>query len=233
MNEESDSRPRRPWLIATMLVAMGLLAVWLGIPRFVAGIEAGPQDDTLRELAGDAPVSAHLIERTMQGREEALRWLPSGSYYSDLATLQMASAAALPPLDAERRRLIADAIRLQGEALTLAPADAYGWGRLLQALAVAARPVNEVEGVLDMALRRAPNEPGLVLPRLRVALLYWGALGPDMRERLAGQIRLAALWMPSALLDLARARFAEDLVASALAPDPRLLARFNYVRASR
>lgn len=216
------------WSVVALLAALGILAISLGLPRLVAGILAGPQNETLRELAAGTAVPATILERTLRSREKALGWLQSGRFYSDLAILRLVAVGHTRVLSPERRHLASEAIALQARALTLAPADAYGWTRLLQGLAVNAASVAQVERILDVALRRAPYEPGLVMVRLRVAMLYWRGLSKGMRTRLARQIRLAALWLPTALAQLARARFLVPEVAEALVANPRLAARFAY-----
>ncbi len=225
-----QARPAR-WLVAGTLAVLGVLALALGIPRLMAGIAAGPQDRTLRELAAGKPIPAPLLARTAESRERATRWVPSGRYHSDIATIRMSAIAGTRPLSPERRALVNEAVAVQRKALARAPADAYGWNRLLQASAVGARPAGEIERIMDMAIRRAPAEPGVVMARLQVALLYWQGLSPGMRARLRDQFHLAALWMPSDLVRLARARFAEATVAEMLMSEPHLLARFNYARA--
>ncbi len=225
---DAPDQPFARWRVVALAAMLGVLAIGLGFPRLVVGLLAGPQDETLHELAAGKVVSAAILKRTAESREAALRWIQDGTFYSDLAVLRLSEIAGTRILSPQRRRLVDDGIALQVRALTLAPADAYGWTRLLQGLALGAAPVAQVERLLNMAIRRAPAEPGVIMARLHVALLYWRGLSTPMRAKVDKQIRFAALWMPTDLARLARARFAVPQVASALADDPRLAARFAY-----
>lgn len=226
----SERRSHRTQAIAAG-AAIGLVALWLGTSQFMAGFYLGPLDDTLRDLAVDRKVSESLLKKTAAGREAAFAWYRSGSVLSDLAVLKMSAVAGTRVPSPERRRLVEAAIDLQARALTLSPADPYAWVRLAQAQALAAVPAAQVEKTLVMGLKYAPNEPGLVLARLRVGLLYWRGLGTAARDLLSRQMIVAARWMPGELVRLARARLLENDVAARLGADPVALARFNYVRA--
>jgi len=221
----------RPWRVIIAAAAVGVAAVTLGLSQFMAGLYLGPHDDTLRDIAAGRPVSAAILKRTQDGREAALSWVRQGSVLSDLSVLRFAALAQAPAFSAERRTIAADAVALQRRALALAPADGFGWVRLLQGLAVAAAPVGEVTPILRMAVARAANESTLVRARVNVALLYWRGLDGDLRAGIGADIRRAALWSPDALARLARARFLEDEVGRMLLGDPRALARYNAARA--
>lgn len=230
MNATTDAtdRPAARWRVVILAATLGILAIGLGFPRLVVGVLVGPQDETLRELAAGKDVPAAILRHTAESREAALRWIQDGAYYSDLAVLRLYGVGATRILSPERRRLVDDGVALQVRALALSPADGYGWTRLLQALALGAAPAAQVEPVLDMAIRRAPAEPSVVMMRLHVAFLYWRGLSAKMRAEVDRQIRLAALWMPTDLARLAKARFRVADVAATLASDPRLAARFAF-----
>lgn len=222
--------PRRRWRVVASAAAVGLVAVSLGAPQFMAGLELNPYDSVLHDLALERPVPAALIKRTVESREAALRWRPDGGTFGELATLRLIELSETRVFSPERRRLAADAVALQAEALALVPGDGFGWTRYLQALAVSAAPAGEIERVLDFAITRAPTDPALVLMRLRVATLYWNGLSEKLRNRLSGQFVLAALWSPTTLARIGRARQMDDVVAAQLAVNPIALARFNYAR---
>lgn len=218
----------RCWRTVVTLTLVGFLGLAIGVPQFMAGFHLGPQDDTMRALAAGRKVMPEILKSTEGSRNAALGWVARGRPLGDLAVLRLTSAIGMPVFSPERRRLVADGISFQISALTLGPADGYGWTRLAQAQAQAARTAPEIEKTLGMALDRAPNIPGVVLARLAVSLLYWRGLSPALRRRLVSQMRLAALWFPTDLARLARARLRESAVRDALANDPRLAGRFEY-----
>ncbi|MFM2130136.1 MAG: hypothetical protein RL477_1682 [Pseudomonadota bacterium] len=228
--DKAGERRGPRWRLACSAAIVGLVSLLLGLPQLVAGFHLNPYDSVLTELAQGKPVPPSLIERTAASREASLGWLRGGTQMSELATLRVTTLATLPVFSPERRRLAAEAVDFQAGALALAPGDGYGWTRYLQTLAISAAPVADVEKVLDEAISRARTDPALVLVRLRVAALYWRGLSAAMRERLAGQIILAATWSPTALARIARARQLDDVFAAILATNPIALARYNYVR---
>lgn len=224
------ARHARSWRLLLSLIAVGVVTLTLGMPRMMAGIDSGPHDDTLRDVALGRPVPAALLKRAAEGREAALAWVPSGRLLSDLATLRLNAVIGTGLFSPERRRLVADAVALQTEGLRLSPADAYGWTRLLQGLAAAATPVNEIERILNAALARGPNEPSLILVQIQVGMLYWGGLSEPTRARLGDRMILAAQWRPSDLVRIARTRLMEADVVKRLSGNPLALARYTYAR---
>ncbi len=230
MVDDNEKSPRA-WRVSLAAAMLGLAGIAFGVPQFMAGVHLGPQDDTLREIAAERVVPAAILRRTADGREAAFGWLEHGAILSDLAVLRLAAAAQAPVFSADRRRLASEGIAFQRRALTLAPADGFGWTRLLQGLAIAAAPVDTVKPILSTAIDRAANESSLVRRRLNVALLYWGGLDERSRDRMGPEIRRAALWSPDELARAARARLLEEEVARRLVGDPVALARYNAARA--
>lgn len=229
MVDDNEKFPRT-WRVSLAAAVLGLAGIAFGVPQFMAGVHLGPQDDTLRDIAAERAVPAAILRRTVDGREAAFGWLGHGAILSDLAVLRLAAAAEAPAFSADRRRLASEGVAFQRRALALAPADGFGWTRLLQGLAVAAAPVNEVRPILPAAINRATNESSLVRRRVNVALLYWQGFDERTRIRMGAEIRRAALWSPDELARAARARLLEDEVARRLIGHPIALARYNAAR---
>lgn len=233
MSHPADSveTPLRRWRVVAFAFAVGLVAVLLGVPQFMAGLRHDPYNEVLFDLARGRPVSPTLLKRTAESREAAFAWLPSGQFLSELATLRLSALGSVPVFSPERRGLAADALSLQTNALALAPGDGFGWTRLLQAMAVTAAPVADIERVLGFAIDRAPRHTDLVLTRIRIATIYWQGLSEKTRALMTPQFVQAATLAPTTLARIAKARLLEDAVAARLAGDPVALARFNFARA--
>lgn len=222
--------PKRRWRVVASAAVVGFAAVMLGVPQFMAGLALNPYDSVMRDLALDRPVRADLAGRTAESRSAALRWLSDGTTLGELATLRLIELSGTRVFSPARRLLAEEAVALQAQALALAPGDGFGWTRYLQALAVSAAPAGDIERVLDFAMTRAPTDPALVLTRIRVATLYWRGLSEKLRNRMSAQFVLAALWSPTTLARIGRARQMEDVIAAQLSANPVALARFNYAR---
>jgi hypothetical protein len=217
--------------LAGAILFVGLVALFTGVPRMMAGLYSNPYDDVFGDIARDRPVTPDLLSLAETSRHSAIPWTENSALYADLAVLRLAAASRAPVFSAQRRRLAGDAHEFQQKALALAPGDGFGWVRLLQTMAVTAAPVADVERVLDVSLERASSHPTLVLTRIAIVGLYWRGLSPAMKDRMGRQFILAARWSPTSLFRIARARQIEDAVAGYVASDPITLARYNYVRA--
>lgn len=229
MTEETTAGPGRAEAagIAMLAAALGVVLMVMGYPRLIAGVVLGPQDQTIRDIAQEERVPGELLRRTAATREKALGWVESARALSDLGLLYRVLAQRAGD-EESRKRLILRADAAQDRALGLGPRAAYGWMRLASGRARLGSRGAQVLRPLDLAMRLAPAEPDLIVPRLDLAFVFWRELPPDLRARFVAQVRLAARWMPTALARSARRRFAQPVVIEALATEPRLLARFIY-----
>lgn len=222
----AQTRPKRTVFI---LLAVGFVLVGMGLPRFMAGVALGPQDQTLRDIADGKPVARSLVIDTVSSRETALGWLDTAGIHADLGLLYMVQAAEAADRRAAAGRadLLGAAVVHQRRALELAPRRAFVWARLAQSRNAIGQSAG-MAAILERALSLAPYEGALLIPRIDVALAHWGSLPPALKSRFREQIRLAARWRPTGLAGIVRARFAQNRIVEMLADDPRLMRRFLH-----
>jgi len=208
---------------------LALLLLGLATPRLVSGLVSGPFDETVRALGRGMEVSQGDARIARASRITALSWYDNTRYASDLGALNFALASRQPRGSDIRSELIAEAIKSDSHAISLAPSNAFSWIRLAQAKVERDGVGAEVAPYLRMSYRTAAHDPRIVLPRLNFALAIWDELPEDVQMLTADQIRLAMRWYPLELVRQTRARYRLSEVRDALRDDPTTRARFNLL----
>lgn len=223
--QDGDEALPRHGLILGFLAVLSVVLVAMGLPRMIAGIHAGPQTQTMRDIALGQSIPDRLVNQTIAGRHAALSWHERPEWFSDLGLLFMVQARDAE--GEESRALLGQAAGVQQAALHRAPRRAYDWTRLAQTLDALDRDPR-LPAILERALVLAPREGQVLIARLDVALGQWHRLSADQQKAYAAQIHLAARWRPTELARIVRARFAQPQVIEVLSADPDLLRRFLY-----
>ncbi len=214
-------------LPAVIALLMGVSLVALAWPRFIAGAAIAPYEDTLRGVARGAKPDPAVLDAAREGAEVSLSWLEYDRTLLRLGAFELVEAGLAPP---EARRAVLDrSLAALRAGLARAPADAYGWVQLAQALRMRRGPTPELNAVLGMSLRIAPYEHRLVMPRLEIAFSAWRALDDTTRRALVPQLVRAVDTAPVELAKATRRFFLLREVRAALAASPVHLARFDIV----
>ncbi len=214
------SRPLAPLLVALAGAALVLFAV----PRALDRLQLLPYDDVVARLSRRPAPAPHEVAAALQNRRDALRDTASTS--AGTAALALDRARALGTATPAGRALLDLAIARSRASLAAAPMQPFVWAGL--AYTLLARGADGALGpAWQMAVRTAPEDPALVMPRIALAVSAGARLGPRGRAMLDEQIRLAARLAPGELARFARDHFALGPVRAALAVRPALRARFD------
>ncbi len=211
--------------VAPVLAALaGAALVAFAAPRAADSVLRAPYGETVAGLSHTPPPPPDELVDALANRRAALRDTPAT--HADIAALALARARALGTAAPRGRALLDLAIAELRAALAEAPAQPFTWAGL--AYAQLARGADGAVGAAwQMAVRTAPADPALVMPRLALGFAAGPRLGADGRALLDEQIRLAARRAPDDLARFARDHFALGPVRAALAASPALRNRFD------
>lgn len=214
-----------------LCLVLGLMLVWLAVPRTIAAALRAPHDATVRALGDYRPPGLAAILEAVEAHRAALTWRDSAVARSQLATLILALERTAGATSREGEALAGRAARNWRRSLAMAPGQRYGWTSLIQAQAVA-NDGADFHRPFAMALATGRVDPVLVPARIEVALALWPTLDDATRTAMRDQIALAARHIPADLATIARRRFALKQVRDALAEQPALRQRFDqaYLR---
>ena len=212
---------------AVLSLLVGSYILFLGVPRTVAAFALLPGSHALREIQERRPVGE--IERAVfaASHERALSWADAGRTWTDLALVQLLSAAAEGRAGRPKAELVEKAIASLRSGVMLAPARPHAWTRLAYAEVLSGKPPPAVVPALRMALLTATYEPGLLFIRLELGLYAWRYFERGERSLVLKQVRLAWRNSPERLVALAQQSRALGIVRAALARSPADLAEFD------
>jgi hypothetical protein len=204
--------------VVALVAALALIA--LGAPRLVAALATLPSGPVLEAARTGERVAEPHLSAAVAATRDALRWNDEAQGHADLALLLWEQARRAGLTGAEGRAL-AEASRAELDAaIARNPSHPIAWTRRTQIALV-------LEGIgpglatdLAMALRTAPYDRVVILPRLEIGLIAWPLLDEAQRALMADQIRLAATVDVDALAAIVRRRFAVGVARAALADEP-------------
>jgi hypothetical protein len=223
---------RHLWAVAALIGALALGA--LAVPRLVAALTTLPSGPALEAArAGERIAEAHLAAAIAASRA-ALAWDDDAQGHADLALLlwDQARRAGLAGPDGHA---LAEASRAELDAaIARNPSHPVVWTRRTQIALVLDGIGEGLAADLAMALRTAPYDRVVLIPRLEIALIAWPLLDARQRALVEDQIRMAAVLDVRALARVVRRRFAVGVAREALAGDATAAAAFEraYARAS-
>lgn len=186
-------RSRRMTLVTRLsqstLLLLTLYALSLAIPATYAGLLYGLSAD-LRDKMYTSTASPEERKELAGIRNRIIpvwnAWLP----YDDLAQIVLADAYDAGITKMAGRQMMPEVLRLETEALTRNPANAYAWSRLAYARYIYNGPSRLVAEPLVQSIQAAPYEPALLPSRIVLALKiekYWtpelAALFPQQLDR--------------------------------------------------
>ncbi len=180
---------RLPVVILSLLAGASLIA--LGAPRLIAAFAMIPSGPVLQKIQSLQPVETEDLEILIASQRRGLSWSPSGRKWTDLGLAQMLMAEKKHSGDAERPRLIDDAIESLRSGLAVAPASPFAWTRLAYAEIVAAGPSPAALSAFRFGLVMAPYVPRLTVARISLGFAVWPELQPADKRMIFQQVRFA------------------------------------------
>lgn len=213
----------KTWLfLFAVLVSLLLLA--LSAPAARARLQLLWGDSTRTALAEGRPVSTNDLALLLASRAR----VAAGGYgfhssviYNELAMARLQAAQNKDVQPDLIKQLLREAIIEQKMALTLSPADTYGWARFAFLLALDGAPSENTIRALNMEMMTAPYEPALMLPRLGLALSLYGKMDSNMRDLADNQLRVTWKRRPKEVEALAKAARQSSVLERALRADPQ------------
>lgn len=222
---------RTPGSLALFVLPLllALLAVGLAVPRLAAAFLLLPAHGIVEAAGKGEPVSDAALSRALAAKTAAFRWVSDPKTQSDIGTLHLLAAHRAGTGSPEGIRLLEESVTAIRASLGLSPAQPYAWLQLFQARLALEGPTAAASPLFVQAIRTAPTESHIVLPRLEVGLAVWAFLDAEAMRHLKGQVALAARYHLWPLTEMTKKRHALKLVREALEEDPELLNQFDVI----
>lgn len=220
------------FITALIILAMGVMVIWLSLPRLFSSLYVSNYGDILEELSYGREVSAPRLALAAKGHALALSWMTDGGLWTRLGEIRLAQAKVAGFDTPEGKKFLELGIEAQKAGLAMRPLQPYAWNQLALTSIIKNGVGPELEPLLRMSVKSAPFEPKLVLSNVDIGLLAWPRLSEEGRELVSGQIVRAALYYPDRLARVAKRRYGLPVVRKALANRPDLAKKFleKYLR---
>ena len=206
---------------------LALFALWFSVPRLVSAVTLLPSQATLEAVGKGETISERAVKNAISGRKAAAGWVADPGTFAEIGSLHLVEAERAGYDTPEGTRLLEASIAAERQSLSLSPAQPYAWVQLFQARIALEGPSEDLSRIFTMSVKTAPTEPPLVMRRLELGLAIWFFLNPEATESLRSQAVIAAQHFPTRLAELAKKRYALQLVYDALADKPELRQRFT------
>ncbi|WP_416898831.1 MAG: hypothetical protein ACMVY4_03615 [Minwuia sp.] len=210
------------------MLAIGVLLVYLSLPRVVSTLLAAPGEVVLERLKTGQSVGEHGIADARASFLAAGAALPS-DYRTprDLALVELVAAQRTPAEDTvERGKRLEAAIEASHRSLAANPAQPYVWLRLAQAELQHSGVGVKAALAFTMSLETGPQVIDLMQPRVVLGLVLWPVLDETQQARVLAQIRGLARYNARILAETVLDRPGLPQVRTALADEPELMAAF-------
>jgi hypothetical protein len=204
-----------------------LLLIAMAVPRMVSGALIWPHEPVLRMIQRGAEIPVDRLVEARRGYEAAIAWHAGANERASLAILRLRLALALGVGTPGGRAVLESARDAAREALAGTPGDPYLWAQLAEAERKLDGPSPRFVAALMRSVATGPYEGTLTSFRAALGLEAWEVLDPAQRERIAGQVRAAAVLHPERLRRAISDPLRQRLVAEILEGQPELYARFR------
>jgi hypothetical protein len=213
-----------------VLGVVGLVLVVAAAPHLVAGIVQIGGDPAVAAIERNLPTSPDMLDAAIDSRRAALSWYDAPGYHDQIAFAAVRSWMRLnallvkaPQAERQSRQLAIDEFR---QGLAQEPAEPYAWHQLALVDLMTSGPSARTSQLLKLSIRSGPNEPGIVVQRIAVAMMAWTNLDLEARLMFASQVEAAAAYRTRELADIALRFGTGDFIMALLAGRPDLKARF-------
>ena len=210
-----------------VLAAIGLLLVFMSIPRIISGALILPYEPVVRLIQHNGEVSIDRLLAAQSAYERAIAWHAGAEERSVLASLRRQSALMLGADSGVGRAFLESARQAEQDALATTPANPYLWAQLAQSERILDGPTPLFATALMRSIATGPYEPTLLTFRAALGLENWTALSAAEKRLVAAQLHAAALlqpaWLRRAINDPLRRRLALEILES----EPQVYAGFR------
>lgn len=206
---------------------IAILLLAFGVPSLVARFVMLPGDAARLSLLAGEKIPNVDLEQFYLSRHRASGWFPENALYNDLALASFELSGRVQS-DAAKA-FIQESIAWQHKALTVSPADAYGWYRLAYLYSGVEGASHRVAAAWEQSMASAPYEPRLIFPRLEMAVGLGAAFLADDSAQVYVPRLIRDAWNVDTVLlsKLAQEGNFVSLVEDALRNDPEGLADFH------
>jgi hypothetical protein len=213
-----------------VLGVVGLALVIATAPHLVAGIVQIGGDPAVAAIERNLPTSPDMLDAAIDSRRAALSWYDTPAYHDQIGFAAVRSWIRLnallvkaPEAERQSRQLAIDEFR---QGLTKEPAEPYAWHQLALVDLMTSGPSQRTSQLLKLSVRSGPNEPGIMVQRIVVAMMAWTNLDLETRQLFMSQVEAAAAYRTRELADVALRFGTGDFIMALLAGRPDLKARF-------
>jgi hypothetical protein len=223
----------RQRLIGIVTAGLGVLLLWIAVPRMVANLLLLPGNSALQLLTTGNTITLDGYDRILRSRDAALAWVELPQARIELGETLYLMARAEDQTGVDAGTALREARNQFRLGLAQAPASTRAW----LWLADVNQALGDAEGAaaaVRLSLLSAPHEVNIASARAVLAFLYWDRLAPEIRAIAAGDVR-TALSQPEAAefidhaAEIDRLHLVEELVTE----DPNLSKRLATLLAKR
>lgn len=188
------------WIIPAFMLVMAAGLLVIGAPRLRYELALIPGTPIYQRLVSGQPVTDNELDTLEQTRLDALSFVETAQSYTELGTSYMARAHRTPDV-AEKQRHATMAIYATMKGLQIAPLNTFAWARIATAhLMLGADHFEEALAAWRNSIASAQFEPILLIRRVHVGILLYGAMSEIDRALLVEQLAITWRWNRAQLL---------------------------------
>ena len=168
----------RQRLIGIVTAGLGVLLLWIAVPRMVANLLLLPGNSALQLLTTGNTITLDGYDRILRSRDAALAWVELPQARIDLGETLYLMARAEDETGVDAGTALREARNQFRQGLAQAPASTRAW----LWLADVNQALGDAEGAaaaVRLSLLSAPHEVNIAYARAILAFLYWDRLAPE------------------------------------------------------
>jgi len=193
------------WALPGFMLASSIALLVVGVPRFLAELMLVPGTPIYESLSFGKPVSDEELKTLEESRLQALRFVDMPKAYTDLGTSYL-ERARRAETQAGREDFAKQSIEVTTKGLNLAPLNTFAWSRLSSAhIMLGADHYDDAIQAWRTSVATARFEPFLLIQRVHVGIILYGAMDAEDREILGEQFQLTFNWDRRKMLAYAKA----------------------------
>lgn len=218
-------------LAAVLIVAIMVVAILvLAIPRFSAAVAFFPFSERRYVVTNVITDDAATNQRYIDHARAASGFFAHNTIYADIGLAELHLLETGTGEGTAADALLSQASRDIVESIALAPSNPYAWARLALVRQWSGAPQESVRKALFNSILVGPNEPEMLLGRIRLGIAYWRYLTLDERGKISDLIRFAIQGTYRGVIEvLSGDVWARAVIWTALADDPRLLGIYKSI----
>lgn len=202
-------------------LCLGLVLLWLAIPRTVVAFMNLPGDPVRQAIQTGGPVTGDDLHGLVSSRENALQWNNGGRIWADLGLAYMLLARQAGYATVAGTDYLEMSAKAIETGLSKAPADPYAWTRKSFIDLQLEGPGRSAKNALILSLFTGPYERSLAHSRIQYAFSVWHRLNASQQAMVHTQIEFLDRFNRSRLVQIiGKNRHAQVIALTALASHP-------------